>query len=171
MAAAGTPTLDQLKVFLAVVEAGSFSGGARALGRTTSVVSYTIANLEGLLGFALFTRDATRRPVLTAQGLTVLGEARSVTNGVNRLRAKAQGLLEGLEASLTVVLDAKPVTDATQPAPLRQIRNTRVQGDELLEAVTFLADALKLPALRPATPVVEAITARFAVVLPLPRRA
>jgi hypothetical protein len=74
-------------------------------------------------------------------------------------------------ARLTVVLDAKPVTDATQPAPLRQIRNTRVQGDELLEAVTFLADALKLPALRPATPVVEAITARFAVVLPLPRRA
>lgn len=36
----------------------------------------------------------------------MLGEARSVTNGVNRLRAKAQRLLEGLEASITIVLDA-----------------------------------------------------------------
>ncbi|PVM84800.1 LysR family transcriptional regulator [Caulobacter radicis] len=105
MAVAGTPTLDQLKVFITVVEVGSFAGAARALGRTTSVVSYTITNLEALFGFSLFMRDATRRPVLTAAGLTVLSEARAVTNGLNRLRAKAQGLLEGLEPEVTLVLD------------------------------------------------------------------
>lgn len=47
MAYLGTPTLDQLKVFLAVVDEGSFAGAARRLSRATSVVSYTIASLEG----------------------------------------------------------------------------------------------------------------------------
>lgn len=42
----GTPTLDQLRVFLTVVEVGSFAGAARKLHRATSVVSYSIANLE-----------------------------------------------------------------------------------------------------------------------------
>ena len=42
----GTPTLDQLHVLTAVVEAGSFSAAARRLNRAQSVISYTIANLE-----------------------------------------------------------------------------------------------------------------------------
>ncbi len=37
------PTLDQLQVFLAVADAGSFSSAARMLNRAQSVVSYTIA--------------------------------------------------------------------------------------------------------------------------------
>src|SRR5262249_8573088 len=45
--APGTPTLDQLQVFLTVVDVGSFAGAARRLGRATSVISYSISNLEG----------------------------------------------------------------------------------------------------------------------------
>lgn len=101
----GTPTLDQLKVFLTVVDVGSFVGAARTLGRATSVISYTISNLEAQLGFPLFDRDSTRKPMLTEAGRTVLAEARAVTNGVNRLRAKAQGLLQGIEAGVTMALD------------------------------------------------------------------
>jgi DNA-binding transcriptional LysR family regulator len=58
----GTPTLDQLRVFLTVVEVGSFAGAARMLGRATSVISYSIANLEAQLGVSLFDRDSTRKP-------------------------------------------------------------------------------------------------------------
>jgi DNA-binding transcriptional LysR family regulator len=58
----GTPTLDQLQVFLAVVDVGSFAGAARRLGRATSVVSYSIANLEAQLGVSLFDRQSTRKP-------------------------------------------------------------------------------------------------------------
>jgi Bacterial regulatory helix-turn-helix protein, lysR family len=61
----GTPTLDQLKVFLTIVETGSFAAAARALNRATSVVSYAVANLEAQLGFPLFDRDSTRKPQLT----------------------------------------------------------------------------------------------------------
>ena len=67
----GTPTLDQLQVFLTVVDVGSFAGAARRLGRATSVVSYSIANLEAQLGVSLFDRQSTRKPQLTEAGRTV----------------------------------------------------------------------------------------------------
>src|SRR5262247_1592741 len=101
----GTPTLDQLRVFLTVVEAGSFAGAARKLGRATSVISYSIGNLEAQLGVSLFDRDSTRKPQLTNAGRAVLSEARTVTNGIDGLRAKVKGLLQGLEPELRLVLD------------------------------------------------------------------
>jgi DNA-binding transcriptional LysR family regulator len=101
----GTPTLDQLRVFLTVVDIGSFAGAARRLGRATSVISYSIANLEAQLGVSLFDRRSTRKPQLTEAGRTVVSEARTITNGVNGLRAKVRGLLQGLEAEVHLVLD------------------------------------------------------------------
>lgn len=83
----GTPTLDQLKVFLTIVETGSFAAAARALNRATSVVSYAVANLEAQLGFPLFDRDSTRKPQLTPAGRSVLAEARAVSDGIAGLRA------------------------------------------------------------------------------------
>ena len=101
----GTPTLDQLRVFLAVVELGSFAAAARKLHRATSVISYSMANLELQLGVTLFDRQTTRKPQLTEAGRTVLAEARTIANGVHGLRAKVKGLLQGLEAEVHVVLD------------------------------------------------------------------
>ncbi|MGV5526461.1 LysR family transcriptional regulator [Pseudomonas plecoglossicida] len=112
----GTPTLDQLKVLLTVVEVGSFAGAARKLHRATSVVSYAISNLEMQLGVSLFDRKTTRKPQLTEAGRTVLAEARTIINGVNGLRSKVSGLLHGLEAevhlALDVMLPAERVVDA-----------------------------------------------------------
>src|SRR5262252_7312358 len=89
----GTPTLDQLRVFLTVVESGSFASAARQLGRATSVISYAIANLEAQLGMLLFDRRSTRKPQLTEAGRAVLSEARAISNGLHGLRAKVKGLL------------------------------------------------------------------------------
>lgn len=112
----GTPTLDQLRVFLTVVEVGSFAAAARKLHRATSVVSYSIANLELQLGVSLFDRQTTRKPQLTEAGRTVLAEARTIASGIHGLRAKVKGLLQGLEAEVHVVLDvmlpAERVVDA-----------------------------------------------------------
>nr|WP_176592560.1 LysR family transcriptional regulator [Sphingobium sp. EM0848] len=101
----GTPTLDQLKVLLTVVDVGSFAGAARRLNRATSVISYSIANLEAQLGLTLFDRETTRKPQLTEAGRMVLAEARAVTNGIDNLRAKSKGMLQGLESELHIVLD------------------------------------------------------------------
>jgi DNA-binding transcriptional LysR family regulator len=80
-------------------------GAARRLGRATSVVSYSIANLEAQLGVSLFDRQSTRKPQLTEASRTVLSEARTVSNGVNGLRARVKGRLQGLEAEVHLVLD------------------------------------------------------------------
>src|SRR5437762_503804 len=49
-------SLDQLRSFIAAVDAGSFSAAGRRLGRAQSVISQTLANLEGQLGVRLFDR-------------------------------------------------------------------------------------------------------------------
>jgi molybdenum-dependent DNA-binding transcriptional regulator ModE len=97
----GTPSLDQLQVFLVAVETGSFAAAARRLGRATSAVSYTIANLETQLGIALFDRERTRKPVLTEAGTAVLSKVRAVSDGVGDLRASVKALLSGLEPKVT----------------------------------------------------------------------
>jgi DNA-binding transcriptional LysR family regulator len=101
----GTPTFDQLRVFLAVVETGSFAAAARKLNRAVSVISYGIGNLEAQLGLTLFEREGTRRPRLTDAGQAVLAEARSVSHGMDTLRAKVKGLLDGLEAEVNIAVD------------------------------------------------------------------
>src|SRR5260370_13567048 len=102
----GTPTLDQLRVFLTVVDVGSFAGAARKLGRATSVISYSIGNLEAQLGVLLFDRKSTRKPQLTEAGRGVLSEARTITNSINGLRAKVRSLRHGIEAEISLILDA-----------------------------------------------------------------
>src|SRR4029077_7340571 len=47
-------TLDQLRPFIAAAEQGSFSAAGRKLQCAQSVVSQTLANLEGQLGVTLF---------------------------------------------------------------------------------------------------------------------
>jgi len=100
-----TPTLDQISVFLAVVETGSFAGAARRLGRATSVISYAIANLENQLGVSLFARAGTARPKLTDAGRAILADSRNLSIAVDGLLAKARGLTSGLEAEVSLVVD------------------------------------------------------------------
>lgn len=114
----GRPTLDQLRVFLTVVDTGSFAGAARKLSRATSVVSYTMTNLEGQLGVSLFDRESTRKPQLTAAGRTVLAEARSIASSIDGLQAKVKSLHLGVEPEVRLVLDvmlpAERVLEALQ---------------------------------------------------------
>ncbi len=100
------PTLDQLQIFLAVIEAGSFSAAARKLGRAQSVVSYGIGNLEAQLGIALFQRAGTRQPLLTAAGAALAEDARRMTAALQALRARAHGLRQGLEPEVRLAVDA-----------------------------------------------------------------
>jgi DNA-binding transcriptional LysR family regulator len=97
-------SLDQLRTFIAAADAGSFSAGARRLRRAQSVVSQTLANLEGQLGVKLFDRSR-RSPVLTKEGVALLAEARAVVSGMDVFKARAKGLSDGLEPELSIVVD------------------------------------------------------------------
>ncbi len=100
----GTPTLDQLRVLVAVAETGNFSAAARRLNRAQSVVSYTIANLEQQLGLELFARGK-RTPELTEAGRAMLGDARRIGRTMDDLRARAAGLTAGLEAEVGLAVE------------------------------------------------------------------
>lgn len=97
-------SLDQVRTFIAAAEEGSFSAAGRRLGRAQSVVSQTLANVEGQLGVRLFDRSG-RYPVLTAAGRALIEEARAVVASVDLLRARARGLAGGLEPELSIVVD------------------------------------------------------------------
>ena len=97
-------SLDQLRTFIAAVDEGSFTAAGRRLRRAQSVVSQTLANLEGQLGVKLFDRSS-RRPSLTDQGRALLADAREVAGDIDRLKARAKGLARGLEPELGLVAD------------------------------------------------------------------
>lgn len=100
----GLPTLDQLRVFVAVIDCGSFSKAAKELHRTQSVISYTIANLETQLNVVLFDRSK-RKPTLTESGKALLADARTVGLKVDGMRARAKTLAMGLEAEVSIAVD------------------------------------------------------------------
>jgi DNA-binding transcriptional LysR family regulator len=110
------PTLDQIAVFLAIVENGSFTAAGHKLGRATSVISYAIANLETQLGVALFTRAGARRPRLTEAGRAILSDSRGIALALDGLLAKARGLTQGLEAEVALVVDVMLPTKRLVPA-------------------------------------------------------
>lgn len=97
-------TLDQLRTFIAAAEQGSFSAAGRKLGRAQSVVSQTLANLEGQLGVTLFDRSA-RYPTLTEDGSALLQNARAVATQIDGFKARAKTLREGLEPELSLCVD------------------------------------------------------------------
>src|SRR6478735_2962857 len=99
------PTLDQIAVFLAIVETGSFAAAGRKLGRATSAVSYAVANLESQLGLGLFVRAGASKPRLTEAGRAILSDSRGLAMALDGLIAKARGLTQGLEAEVSLVVD------------------------------------------------------------------
>lgn len=119
----GDPTLDQLRIFLEVVEQGSFGGAARSMGRTVSAISYGITQLEASLAISLFERQGSRKPVLTSAGEGLLAEARAVIDRVDALLAKTRSLHAGLESQLGLVLDVMLPGEVTALV-LRDFRET-----------------------------------------------
>ena len=115
-------TLDQLRVFVAVADAGSFRAAARSLSRVQSAVSHAVANMELQLGVTLFDR-AGHRPVMTPQGQALLANARDILLRVDAMRARAQGMGTGVELELSLVVDTLfPIADVG--AALKAMRAT-----------------------------------------------
>lgn len=98
------PSFDQLQMFVAAAEKGSFSAAARTLGKGQSAVSLGIANLEVDLGFELFDRT-TRKPGLTEDGERLLVHAQAVLQQFHDFSAAASGLAANEEPRIRIVLD------------------------------------------------------------------
>lgn len=91
--------LQRLAIFVAVVDAGSFTAAAVALGQTKAVVSFNVKQLESELGVSLLVRS-TRRLALTDAGerfyqrcLRLLQDAENLLDDVRRDHHGLSGVL------------------------------------------------------------------------------
>lgn len=89
------PTLRQLRTFLAVVEAGSVSDAARALGLTQPAASQQLRELERGLGGVRLLERAKGRVIPTAAGEAVIAPARRAQAAMEDVRAAAAAFRAG----------------------------------------------------------------------------
>ena len=94
---------ESVNVFLTVLDRGSFSAAARALGRVPSAVSMTISQLETDLGVALFDRSG-REPQPTDAARALEPRARHIASQLRQMEADALSLHHGLERRLTIAV-------------------------------------------------------------------
>lgn len=132
--------LDQLSVLLTVLEEGSFSAAARKLNRAQSAVTYAIQELEADMRVPLFDRSAYR-PTLSEAGRALLPRARRVLREAAALQAQADGIAGGLEASLSLVVDAMfPMEGLTKTLAAFQERYPSVATRVHVESLGAAAD-------------------------------
>lgn len=98
-------TLDQLRVFDAVVRVGTFLGAAQKLHQTQPAISMTIKRLEEIWGTTLFSRQGLR-PVLTDKGKILHQRAIDLLRTVDVFSTDVKTVVSGIETSLHIAVGA-----------------------------------------------------------------
>ena len=107
--------LTDLRLFLAIAEAQSLSGGANTVHLTASSASYRLKNLELAMGVPLFKREA-RGMELTAEGAFVLKHVRSLLAGVERMHGEVSGFASGLKGSVKLFANSSSLNGFIVPS-------------------------------------------------------
>ncbi|HEY8613803.1 MAG TPA: LysR family transcriptional regulator [Roseomonas sp.] len=102
--------LQQIRCFVAVAEAGSFTSAGRLLNLSQPALGAHAKNLEGHLGVRLLDRHS-RGVVLTPAGHAFLVEARAVLRALDRARAAVEPFAGRTE--MQVVLGFTPTSGKT----------------------------------------------------------
>lgn len=97
--------LASLRLFVRIVEEGSFSAAARSLGVTPSSVSRQVSQLEKELGARLFHRT-TRKQSLTESGEIYFRHARRIAADLDEAQLAVNRLTETPSGSLHVTVEA-----------------------------------------------------------------
>ena len=136
-------SMEQLEAFIAAAETGSFSAGARRLGKAQSVVSTAISNLELDLNVSLFDRRS-RSPVLTEHGKSLLVKAKRIIDDCGLLLASAAEFQNGVEQKVTLVVESLVINQAMadklklfeQLYPMVEVEILSVGAGDVLPLVT-----------------------------------
>lgn len=131
----GSLTLDQLRVLVAIEDAGSFSAAGRRLRRVQSAISHTVQTLEEAQGLLLFDRSS-RTPQFTDAGRALVAQARQVLRQAEVFERTAQAIAAGLEPELPIAIDSFVPT----PPVIRSLAGLQAQYPDL--AVTLYTEGL-----------------------------
>lgn len=149
-------TLEQWRVALAVADGGGVAAAARQLHKSQSTVSHAIAELNERLPVPVFAA-AGRRLRPTEPGLVLLRRARRLLSDAQSLEQVAGALAQGLEATLTVAVDAIVPVDLVvralrrfaETAPQTRVEVQEVVLSGVLDVMASGGAALALSAIVP----------------------
>jgi DNA-binding transcriptional LysR family regulator len=97
-------TLEQIRIFMAVVEQGGVNAASKVLSKTQPAISNAIAKLEEDLNVTLFSREGYRL-TLNAQGHALAAQMVSILEQTARLKADALYLSGGNEPEIRISLE------------------------------------------------------------------
>ena len=127
-------TLEQWRVFQAIIEQGGYSQAAAYLHRSQSAVSYSMSRLQEQLGIALLKIEG-RKALLTEQGHILLQRSRKLIDEAGEIENFAHHLSQGREAEIRFIVDAAFPNDLLMSALAKfskQSQGTRVQLREVI---------------------------------------
>lgn len=97
-------TLEQWRMFKAVVDEGGFNQAASQVHKSTSSVHHAVSKLEETLGVKLFVVQG-RKTALTDIGQVLLRRARYLLEEASRVEVVADFLSQGVEPELRIAVD------------------------------------------------------------------
>nr|WP_010130282.1 LysR family transcriptional regulator [Microbulbifer agarilyticus] len=146
-------TLEQWRMFQAVVEYGGFSQAAEAVHKSQSSINHAVHKLQESLGIPLL-EVRGRKAELTDAGRVLLNRAGGLLNEAEALESVAASLAAGTEAQLRLAVDVLFDYDAlfnaverfaeVYPHTRLEIRETVLSGGEellLQQEVDFILSA------------------------------
>lgn len=135
-------SIKQLRAFLILSEADSFTQAARRFNLSQPAFSALIASLEEEIGYRLFDRD-TRRVLLNADGIHFLDLARSIVqnhdDAIGEIKARAAGnnadITLAVLPSLAVEWLPEILVKYSKVSPLNKVKLVDTQWDRCLKAL------------------------------------
>lgn len=97
-------TLEQWRMFKAVVDAGGFNQAASTVHKSQSSIHHAVSKLEESLGVKLFEVEG-RKTVLTEAGKLLLRRGEYLLDEVSRIEAVAESVSSGVESELRIAVD------------------------------------------------------------------
>jgi len=98
-------TPEALAMLVAIADAGSFAGAARALGMVPSALTYRVRQIEDALDVLLFDRSS-RQAKVTEAGTELLREGRRLLADVDAVANRVKRVATGWEPQLTLAIDS-----------------------------------------------------------------
>ncbi|WP_027710240.1 LysR family transcriptional regulator [Zooshikella ganghwensis] len=98
-------TLEQWRMFKAVVDYGGFNQAATIIHKSQSTIHHAVHKLEEVLGVPLLTTKG-RKTILTEAGELMLRRANYLLEEAAKLEAIAGTLSHGIESKLNIAVDA-----------------------------------------------------------------
>jgi len=98
-------TLEQWRMFKAVVEHGGFNQAAQGIHKSQSSVHHAVHKLEELLAVSLFEVQG-RKTQLTPAGELLLKRGEFLLQEMERIESVAQSLSSGVESELRIAVDS-----------------------------------------------------------------